>query len=325
MLWKGLRQPVRDPGLLGRAAGERSETIRVQVEARERTHEVVAPGRPQSRVEGRRVRHVLLHEVLVVLGDRDVEAVARDDPALGDRVVRRMSERDEAVVPLEGGEGEPRDPVDRVHRDLARPFQRLEHRPQLVAGRSAVEAADPDVDGVNGAPTDHVHQAVAGLLHRESPLDHLAVVGGHVDRALVPEEVGGVQQVHVQGVALDPLAEVDQPPERRDRSVDRHPARVLDRSAGAHLVRDRADPADPRGDVRRLGVTPSPEERLEEPGRLVDVQPSLHHLAVADVDLEAALAFYAGEAGDADRGVGARRATVRHGPRSPRGTPPRSR
>ena len=63
-----------------------------------------------------------------------------------------------------------------------------------------------------------------------------------------------MQQVDVQRVTVDPLPAVQQPAQRRQLRVDRHPARVFDRIAGADLVGDRADAADPRGDVGRLGV-----------------------------------------------------------------------
>ena len=43
-------------------------------------------------------------------------------------------------------------------------------------------------------------------------------------------------------------------------------------AAGAHLVGDRADPADAGGDVGGLGVAPAPQQRLEEARRLEDVE-----------------------------------------------------
>src|SRR5262249_23595212 len=54
--------------------------------------------------------------------------------------------------------------------------------------------------------------------------------------------------------------------------------------AGRHLVGDRADPADARGDVGWLGVAAPAQQRLEEAGRFVDVE--------ADVGDHAALHTY---------------------------------
>ena len=133
----------------------------------------------------------------------------------------------------------------------------------------------------------------------------------------VAEEVRRVQQVDVQGVALDPLAAVDEPAQRSDRHRDLHSAGVLDGRARAHLVGDRADPADPCRDVRWLGVAPAAQQRLEEPRRFVDVQPRLHHLAVIYDHLQPALPFYPGQCRHGDRTAAA--ATVRHGPRTPCG------
>ena len=63
----------------------------------------------------------------------------------------------------------------------------------------------------------------------------------------------------------------------------------------AHLVGDRADAADARGDVRRLGELASAQERLEEARRLEYAQLGAPHLAVADGDGERPLAFDAGD------------------------------
>ena len=39
------------------------------------------------------------------------------------------------------------------------------------------------------------------------------MITGHVDRAIVAEEVGCMEHVNVKGVAFNPLATVKQPPE----------------------------------------------------------------------------------------------------------------
>ena len=133
---------------------------------------------------------------------------------------------------------------------------------------------------------------------RSPTLDDRRVVGGHLDRAGVAEEVRRVQQVDVQRVALDPLAAVEQPAQQPDLLRNRYAAGVLDRQARAHLVGDRADPADAGGDVRRLGPGPAAQERLEEPRRLEDAQLDVGDLAVVDDDVHGALALDPGERPD---------------------------
>jgi hypothetical protein len=154
---------------------------------------------------------------------------------------------------------------------------------------------------VHLAAADESDDRVASLLHAEAALDDLAVVARHGDRALVPEEVRRVQHEHVQGVALDPLAAVDQPAQRADLLVDGDAAGVLHRGARAHLVRDRADPADACGDVGRLGVAPAAQQGLEEARWLVDAQLDLIHVAVSDANVHCALALHAREVVGLDR------------------------
>ena len=63
---------------------------------------------------------------------------------------------------------------------------------------------------MHAAATDHLHHPVAGLLRAETAFDQAAVRLRQLDRVLQAEEVGRVQQVGVQHVALDPLAAVEQ-------------------------------------------------------------------------------------------------------------------
>ena len=97
------------------------------------------------------------------------------------------------------------------------------------------------------------------------PRSRLGMLGpGHLDRPLVAEEVRGVQDEGVQSVALQPLAAIDQAAQAADLLRDGHPEGVLHRRDRAHLVGDRADAADPRGDVGRVGERAPPQQRLEE-------------------------------------------------------------
>ena len=265
-----------------------------------------------------------LGEVLVVFADVDVEAPVGHHAAGGDRVVGRVAQRDELVVVIEVREREACHPDDGLQCELAGLVQPGAQAVGVAPVRRAVEAADADVDRVHGAAADDIHQPVPGLLQLQAPLQQLRAVLGHVQAAFVTEEVRRVQQVDVQGVALDPLAAVDEPAQVQDRRGDNGTAGVLDGLARAHLVGDRADPADPRGDVRRLGVPAPAQQRLEEPRRLVDVEPGLGDLAVADDDLQAALALDPGQRLDVDRTAPVA-VMVRHGLRPPCGTDLRSR
>ena len=143
---------------------------------------------------------------------------------------------------------------------------------------------------------DERDEMIAGLLQPQRAFDQDPMVTGELDRAGVPEEVRGVKEVDVQGVALDPLAAVQQPAQGPDRRVDLDAGRVLERVDGAHLVGDRADPADARDDVEDLVGRPAADQPLEVARRLEDPEMRLDDLAVLDDQPERALALDAGEA-----------------------------
>ncbi len=102
----------------------------------------------------------------------------------------------------------------------------------------------------------------------------------------------------MQGVAGDPFSTVEQASQVGDRAVHGDAEGVFDGQAGAHLVGDRADAADAGGDVGWLGAGPSAQERLEEPRRLVDLEPDVADLARGDADMHRPLTLDPGERAD---------------------------
>ena len=95
----------------------------------------------------------------------------------------------------------------------------------------------------------------------------------------------------MQGVALDPLPAVEEPPQGRHPVIDGDTARILHGRAGAHLIGHRADSADAGRDVGRLGEVPSDQQGLEVAGRLEDLEGDIGDRAVMDDDPQRALSF----------------------------------
>ena len=149
------------------------------------------------------------------------------------------------------------------------------------------------------------------FFRREPALEGGPVPLRHLYGIVTAEEIRGVQQMDVERVALHPLAAIEQAAQSCDGRVHHHPERILDRGAGAHLVGHRADPADTRREVRRLGRPPAAQERLEVAGRLEN--PQLHVLdpAVAHRHPERPLALDPRQPLDRNRAQAFRRC---HGP-----------
>src|SRR5581483_3363697 len=114
------------------------------------------------------------------------------------------------------------------------------------------------------------------------------------------------------------LAAVEEPAQDPDRLGHLDAAEALERVDRTRLIGDRADPADARGDIRRLQEGASAQERLEEARRLEDAQLDVLDLSIGELDAHRALALDAGQI------VGADRPALSHD-RPPRGMRPHSR
>ena len=117
------------------------------------------------------------------------------------------------------------------------------------------------------------------LLEAQAALDDVRMVGGQLDRARIAQEVGRVEQVDVERVALDPLAAVEEAAQARGPAGSiSTPKRPLEGVDGGHLVGDRADAADARDDVDDLVRRSADDEPLEVARRLEDLEVRLRHL-----------------------------------------------
>ncbi len=110
-----------------------------------------------------------------------------------------------------------------------------------------------------------------------------------------------MQHHHMQRMAFDPFAAIDQPAQRAQLAADAGAKGVLGRMHRAHLIGDRADAADPGDDIGDLGVSAALQHRLEEAGRFVDAQVGAGDAAVLDIQIQRAFAFDPGEDIDLDR------------------------
>ena len=246
MLRNGLRSPGSRPAssAASAASGERRS-------ARARSARAARRGRSRARAaaEWSAFDHgdVLLDEVVVVLGDGDVEPAVRDDPAAVDRVLAGLVERDELVVLLVVGEVEAGGEADGLERDLARPLELLDERLRARACAGArYKPPTRTLIGCTSRPPTTRHHLVADLLQLERLRDRVRVVARQLDRALVAEEVGQVEHVDVERVALDPLAAVEEPAQRAQLAAD------LDAAGLLHRARRRSSGRRP-GRCRRCG------------------------------------------------------------------------
>ena len=125
---------------------------------------------------------------------------------------------------------------------------------------------------MHGPAAQHVEQLVAVFLEPQSAIHFVGMVLGHRQPAVVAQKIGRVQHVDVQGVALDPFAAVQQPPQPPQFARHLHAQRRLERMHRAHLVRHRTDAADAGRDVGHVFQRAAAQQRFEQPRRLEDVE-----------------------------------------------------
>ena len=277
------------------------ESVQIQVEAGQGAG-VVAAVIPVIDLHRVGASHMVVDEVFLERLHGDVQPLAADDAPLVHGVFVGMAQGDQLVVGLEVGEFEGCGPGHGLDSGFQAPCQVRLQGQQLLFGRRSVESPHRRGEGMDLPTADDAKQIVADLLHAQAHLHGRTQgrVRGHADGAFVAQKIGRVEEIDVQGVALDPFCAVEQPPQRPDLGRDLDAQDLLHGVGGAHLIGHRADAADARGDVRRFHVEPPLQEGLEKPGRLEDLQLQMLDLAILDDDIQRALAFHARHVGDID-------------------------
>ena len=155
---------------------------------------------------------VFFLEILLEVFHGDIQPAAGDDSPLVHGELVGMLDADHLVVDRQVGEVEAGDQLERIDGRLQPPFEVGQEGAEGVLAWGTMEPAHGHVDRMDRPAAQHLKDFVADLLHPQALDDDLAVIGGQADAALVAQEIGGVQQVDVQRVALDPLAAVEQSP-----------------------------------------------------------------------------------------------------------------
>src|SRR6476469_3199185 len=91
--------------------------------------------------------------------------------------------------------------------------------------------------------------ATAELLQLQPAFDFIGESPRQLDPAAAIEKVRSMQEMHVQRMALDPFAAVQQTPQPVDLRSDLNVHRIFNRLDGGHLISDRTYPADSGRDV----------------------------------------------------------------------------
>ena len=219
-----------------------------------------------------------------------------------------MAERNECVVAFQGRVLEPGNQLNGLLGSLDTPLEIVNESLELPFGWRPVETAHPGVDRVDFSSSHRGDDVVSNLLEPQAQLDLIRIVLRHVDGRFVAQEVGSVEQEHMEAVALDPLTAVDESAESIDPRGHLDPEGILHRVDRRGLVADGAYATDARRDVGSLGEVPFTHERFEEPRRLEDSKLELGDAVLVQLDVERALAFHPGQIVDVNRALAHRMA-----------------
>src|SRR6266700_3670906 len=238
---------------------------------------------------------MLFDKVRIVCLNSNIQPSIRNKPTLIQGVFGGMAQRNKLVVLLETWKGQLRGPAYRFQRSVPPPLQLLCELAKFLLRRHLIKAANTHVDGMNLPATQERDNGIASLLHVQAALHNVGVVLRHVHGIRIAQKVGRMEHVDMQGMALDPFATVEQPPQLAKLPVNYYAEGLLHRMDGAHLVGDGTDAADASSDIGGLTVHATSQKRLEEARWLEDLQFHVRNPVAVDLHVERPLPFDASQ------------------------------
>jgi len=278
------------------------QTIEIQAIAGQRA-DMICTALLDIRMKRVGVLDMFLNEIIFILLQRNIDPFTGDDPSLTERILFGMAERDKFILLFKVGELQLRAPPDGLESRFLRPGELINERLQFGNGGSPVKAADADIDGMDFPSADDVHDFVADFLEFQCVLDDGLMIPGHSDRIFVPEKIGSVQKINMEGMAFDPFTAIEETPEFAQLAIDRNSADTFHCMNGAHLVGNRADAANAGGNIGCLKKLPAAQEALKEAGRFKYFQLNVGDLPLMDLHIERPFAFNPGEIIDFYRSI----------------------
>src|SRR3569623_617103 len=240
--------------------------------------------------------HLVLDEEPLVFFDVDIEAVARDQATAALQwVFAVVTQRHGHECLTAARQVEARRPAQYFFRVRQRREQALTQGLPLLTSRNAMEATELDADRMHRASAEQLDARIADTLQHETAPHLVGILRGHRGDAVVAEQLGQGQHVDVQTVALYPFAAIHHAPQREQPRRRRKTADGFARLHRAHLIGDGAAAADTRYEVGHLGAVAPEQQLFEITRRLVDAQLQRLDHAVADVQIERALALHTRE------------------------------
>ena len=150
-----------------------------------------------------------------------------------------------------------------------------------------MEAAHPDVNGVDLAAAEHADQFVACFLKRKPVANDVAMFARHLDGVRKSKKTRRMQHHDVKRVAFYPFSTIDEASQRPELIADRNVKGILDRMHCAHLIGDRADSANASDDIRHFRVAPPAKQSLKKAGGFEYIQRRRSDPSIANFQVRA--------------------------------------
>ena len=125
-----------------------------------------------------------------------------------------MGKRDAFIICGELRQPEGRNKLCSLNGDLQSSLNLGAEFSNLIAPRNFPETADADRHWMHRSAADERHQLVTDSLQFKALANEIRLVGGQGNCIVHSEEIGSLQQIDMERMALNPLRTIKQPPQR---------------------------------------------------------------------------------------------------------------
>ena len=238
--------------------------VPAQVDARKRARRDVFLRARATRESRSRIVDGVFLDIIGVIGRGETRAVRCEGRRVANHAITAIfHERHEIAGGLNLRNLEACENIDRFFAEFTSGGNFVGHGEAVVARRLVGETAYNACDGVNGASANERAQLIAQRLNAHSAIEKLGRRFRKGESAIEPFEIGGGKNEQVRCMILQEAAIHEQLAQNARALARLHAKNLFNRKQiGYHMAR-RANSANARGDIARLGEGASSHHRFE--------------------------------------------------------------
>src|SRR3989304_7566318 len=162
---------------------------------------------------------MLAYLVIIVGVYGNIQSLVRNKPSFIEWIFFRMTKGNEFVVLFKVRKIKRGSPAYGFQCGVSCPFKSFSKRRQFLFSRNFIKAANPYIDRMDFPATNESNNLIPYFFKLQTSLNNVRMIFCHLYYIRVVEKIGGMQHIHVEYMAFNPLTAINKPSQGTELTI----------------------------------------------------------------------------------------------------------